>query len=335
MPNTSLTRRSVLAGAALLALQARAQGPATTASAAAGNWPARPIRLVVPGPAGAGSDIFARLLALPLGEALKQPVVVDNKVGANGLIGNDAVAKAPGDGYTILLSPSSAIAINPIIQPKMPYDTQKDLLPVTQVGAAGILLIAHPSSGFKNLADMVRYAKANPGKLAYGSWGSGSTGHLVMEGIKAHYSLDMPHVPYKGVAPLVNDVLGNQLTVGFADIASPVPHIKAGKLNALGATGSARGPALPDLPTLTEQGFKFGADGWYGIFAPAGTPREIVQRLNTELNRILASEPVIQQFAAQNMPRPPLKSADQFATTVRQDIQTWQGLAKVAKLKID
>jgi tripartite-type tricarboxylate transporter receptor subunit TctC len=330
MPDLSLSRRILLAGAALVVLQARAQAPA-----AASAWPARSIRLVVPGPAGAGSDIFARLLAAPLQEALRQPVVVENKAGANGLIGNDAVAKAPADGYTILLSPSSAIAINPIVQPKMPYDTQKDLLPVAQVGAAGILLVAHPSTGFRSLADLVRAARAQPGKLAYGSWGSGSTGHLVMEGIKAHFGLDMPHVPYKGVSPLVNDLLGGSIPVAFADIASPVPHIRSGKLVALGCSGSARGPALPEVPTLTEQGFRFDADGWYGIFVPAGTPREIVLRLNQQLNRILASDDIVQKFAAQNMPRPPIKNADQFAATVRQDIETWQGLAKIAKLKID
>jgi tripartite-type tricarboxylate transporter receptor subunit TctC len=330
MPDLSLSRRILLAGAALVVLQARAQAPA-----AASAWPARSIRLVVPGPAGAGSDIFARLIAAPLQEALRQPVVVENKAGANGLIGNDAVAKAPADGYTILLSPSSAIAINPIVQPKMPYDTQKDLLPVAQVGAAGILLVAHPSTGFKSLADLVRAARAQPGKLAYGSWGSGSTGHLVMEGIKAHFGLDMPHVPYKGVSPLVNDLLGGSIPVAFADIASPVPHIRSGKLVALGCSGSARGPALPEVPTLTEQGFRFDADGWYGIFVPAGTPREIVLRLNQQLNRILASDDIVQKFAAQNMPRPPIKNADQFAATVRQDIETWQGLAKIAKLKID
>ncbi len=323
-----LSRRSLLAGAAALAVPGigSAQGTA---------WPSRPLRLVVPGPAGAGSDIFARLLATPLGEALRQPVVVDNKAGANGLIGNDAVAKAPNDGYTLLLSPSSAIAINPIIQPKMPYDTQKDLQPVAQIGAAGILLVAHPSTGFKSLADLVRYVKANPDKLSYGSWGNGSTGHLVMEGLKAHYGLTLPHVPYKGVSPLVSDLLANTISVGFVDIASPVPHIRAGKLQALGATGSARGPALPEVPTLTEQGYRFDSDGWYGIFVPAGTPRDIVVRLNQEFNRILATDETIQKFAAQNMPRPPLKNADQFAATVRQDMETWQSLARVAKLKID
>jgi tripartite-type tricarboxylate transporter receptor subunit TctC len=329
--SSSLRRRSLLAGAAasLLALPARAQGPANS------GWPQRPIRLVVPGPPGAGSDIFARMLGMALQAALGQPVVVDNKAGANGLIGNDAVAKAAGDGYTVLFTPSSAISINPIVQPKMPYDTLKDLVPVAQIGAAGILLIAHPSTGFKSLADMVRHAKANPDKLAYGSWGSGSTGHLAMEGIKAHYGLTMPHVPYKGAAQVVTDVLANNIGVAFADIASPVPHIRSNRLVALGCTGSARGPALPEVPTLTEQGYRFNVDGWYGVFVPAGTPREIVQRLNQEINRILATDEVVQKFAAQNMARPPIRSADQFAATVRQDIETWQNLAKVAKLKID
>ena len=176
MIHTSITRRTLLAGTAAFALQAHA----STAT-----WPARPIRLVVPGPAGSGMDIFGRLLAVNLQEALRQTVVVDNKPGANSLIGTDNVAKAQADGYTLLLSPSSAIAINPVIQAKMPYDTEKDLLPVAQVGSAGVLLVAHPSTGFKNLGDLVRHVKANPNKLVYGSWGSGSTGHLAMEGIKA------------------------------------------------------------------------------------------------------------------------------------------------------
>ncbi|MBW8715786.1 MAG: tripartite tricarboxylate transporter substrate binding protein [Variovorax paradoxus] len=329
MIDTLVSRRRLLAGAGLLALQARLH------ASEAGGWPARPIRMVVSGPAGAGSDIFARLLAGPLQQALGQPVVVDNKPGANGLIGNDAVAKAPHDGHTILLSPSSAIAINPVIQPKMPYDAQKDLLPVAQVGAAGILLVANPATGLASLADLVRHAKANPGKLAYGSWGSGSTGHLVMEGLKAQYGMDLVHVPYKGVSPLLSDLLGNSIGVGFVDIASPVPHIRSGKLRALGCTGSARGPALPDVPTLTEQGYRFDADGWYGVFAPAGTPREVVLRLNQEINRILSADEIVQKFAAQNMPRPPVKDADQFAATVRRDLAAWQSLAKVARLRLD
>jgi tripartite-type tricarboxylate transporter receptor subunit TctC len=142
-------------------------------------------------------------------------------------------------------------------------------------------------------------------------------------------------LPYKGVSPLLSDLLGNSIGVGFVDIASPVPHIRSGKLRALGCTGSARGPALPDVPTLTEQGYRFDADGWYGVFAPAGTPREVVLRLNQEINRILAADEIIQKFAAQNMPRPPIKNADQFAATVRRDLAAWQSLARVAKLRLD
>ncbi len=328
MINMPITRRTLLAGSAAFALQAHA-------NTGAANWPARPIRLVVPGPAGSGMDIFGRLLAVQLQDALRQTVVVDNKPGANSLIGTENVAKAPADGYTLLLSPSSAIAINPVIQAKMPYDTEKDLLPVAQVGSAGVLLMAHPSTGFKNLGDLVRAAKAQPGKLVYGSWGSGSTGHLAMEGIKAHYGLQMEHVPFKGVAQLVTDLLGNNIPVAFTDIASPVPHIRAGKLNALGCTGSARGPALPEVATLQEQGFRFDMNGWYGVFAPAGTPTEVVQRLNQEINRILATDDVIQKFALQNMAKPPIKSVEQFATTVKQDVAIWQNLAKVAKLRVD
>jgi len=325
----TISRRRLLAGAGLLALQGQ------TWASEAGAWPARPIRLVVPGPPGAGSDIFARLLSVPLQQALGQPVVVDNKPGANGLIGNDTVAKAAPDGYTILLSPSSAIAINPVIQPKMPYDTQKDLLPIAQVGAAGILLVANPATGIRSLADLVRQARANPDKLACGSWGNGSTGHLVLEGIKAQYGIGIAHVPYKGVSPLVTDLLGNIIGVGFVDIASPVPHIRSGRLLALGSTGSARGPALPEVPTLTEQGYRSDVDGWYGIFAPAATPREVVARLNQEINRILSTEEIIQKFAAQNMPRPPIKNAEQFGATVHRDLAVWQSLAKVARLRVD
>ena len=322
-----LTRRAALA-AALLPL-------AFGAAAQSGDWPNRPIKLVVPGPAGAGMDIYARLIAAPLQAALKQPVVIDNKAGANSIIGTDAVAKAPPDGYTFLLTPSSAIAINPIVQPKMPYDTQKDLLPVAQIGAGGILLMTHPSSGFRSLKDMVAYARANPGKLSYGTWGNGSTGHLVMESIKAHYDLDMPHVAYKGTAAVVNDLLGNTISVAFTDIASPIPHIRAGKLVAIGATGSGRGPALPEVPTLTQQGYRLFPDGWYGVFAPAGTPMPIVRRMNEEINKILVTAEMRDKFASQNMLAPPIKTAEQFAATVKSDIEIWQGLAKAIKLKID
>lgn len=306
------------------------------AFAQTGEWPSKqPIRLIVPGPAGGTMDILARLIQVPLQQALNQSIVMDYKPGANSIIGLDAVAKAAPDGYTLVIAPSSAIAINPVIQPKMPFDVKTDLVPVAQLGAAGILLMTNPSTGFKNLQDMVAYAKANPGKLAYGSWGSGSTAHLVMEGIKAHYGLNMPHVPYKTTAQELMDLLSGNLSVAFTDIGSPIPYIRSGKLVALGATGSARGPALPDLPTLSEQGYQFDSDGWFGIFTTAGTPPSNVTRLNQEIGKIVSMEETRKRFAMQNMGVPPHKNAAEFAATVKSDIEFWQSLAKRANLKID
>jgi tripartite-type tricarboxylate transporter receptor subunit TctC len=327
--NPLINRRTMVLGSMLLGAGVKAL--ANTGNT--GDWPSRPIRMVLAGSAGAGGDIFARLIANPLGKTLKQPVVVDPKPGANGLIACDTVAKAPADGYTLLFAPSSSILINPVIHNKLPYDTEKDLLPVAQVGAAGILLMANPSTGFKNLADMVAYAKKNPGKLAYGSWGTGSSGHLAMEGIKAHYGLDMPHVPYKTIVGEVADLIGNNISVAFTDIASPVPHMREGRLVALGQTGSQRWPATNDVPTLSEQGYKFEADGWYGMFAPAGTPQAIIDRLNAEINRIQKTDEARLQMEQQNMVVPAARTAKEFAASIQKDAAIWQGLAKVTDLK--
>lgn len=318
----------------LLAATAAAAGLGRT-FAQASDWPSRPIKIIVPGPPGGAMDNLLRIIQLPLQQALKQPVVMDFKPGANSLIGMDLVAKAPPDGYMLLIAPSSAIAINPIVLPRMPLDVRRDLAPVAQMGAAGILLVANPATGFRSLKDLVAYAKANPGKLSYASWGNGSTGHLAMEFIKNQYGLFMPHIPYKTTAQEITDLISGTIPVGFTDIASPVPHIKTGRLVALGATGSARGPALPELPTLTEQGFKFGLDGWFGIFAPARTPAAIVTRLNEEIGKALAAEETRQRFAQQNITLGAFKSAPQFAATVKSDIDLWQSLAKKANLKLD
>ena len=326
MNNTPIKRRTILLSSLLL-------GTGINAQANKGTWPSRPIRIVVAGTAGAGGDIFARLIATPLQKILKQPVVVEPKPGANGLIACDTVAKAAGDGHTLLFAPSSAILINPVMIAKMPYDPEKDLIPVSQVGAAGILLVANPTTGFKNLADMVAYAKANPGKLAYGSWGNGSSGHLVMEGIKARYGLDMPHVAYKSLVSEVTDLIANNISVGFTDIASPIPHMRNGRLVGLGQSGSQRWPATQDIPTLTEQGYKFDADGWYGVFAPAGTPQDIIDRLADEINRLQSSDEVRQKMEGQNMIVPAKRSARQYAESIKKDAATWQGLAITANLK--
>lgn len=319
-------RRALLATSACLAV------PTAFAQA---DWPTRPIKVIVPGPPGGAMDNLLRIVQLPLQQALKQTLVIDYKPGANSIIGMDAVAKAPADGYTILIAPSSAVAINPIILSKLPFNVERDFAPVAQFGTGGILLVASPKAGMKNLADMVAYAKANPGKLLCGSWGNGSTGHLVMEGIKKQYGLDISHVPYKTTAQEVIDLMAGMLPVGFTDISSPIPHIKAGKLVALGVSGAARAPALPSLPTLSEQGFKFDTDGWFGIFAPAATPPAIVNRLNQEIGKILARDDVKQKFAEQNMTLPAFKTTAQFAATVKSDTGTWQQMAKGVDLKMD
>jgi tripartite-type tricarboxylate transporter receptor subunit TctC len=326
MHHTPLPRRTFV-------LSALAMSSGLPALAQQGPWPNRPIKLIVAGTPGAGGDIFARLIATPLQNVLKQPVVVDARPGANGMIAADAVAKAAPDGYTLLLAPSSTILLNPVVVDKMPFDSFKDLAPVAQVGAAGILLVANPSTGFKNLQDMVAYAKANPGKLSHGSWGRGSSGHLVMEGIKAHYGLNMVHVPYKSLTSLVTDVMAGTMPVAFTDIASPIPHIRAGKLTALGTSGSKRWPATQDVPRLTEQGYKFDADGWYAVFAPAGTPQAIIDRLNAEIYKLQASDEVRPKIEAQNMIVPPTLTAQQFSESVRADGVIWQNLAKGADLK--
>lgn len=320
----TLNRRTVLMSSVLMGAGIQAH---------ADTWPSRPIKLIVTASPGAGGDIFGRLIAAPLQKILKQPVLVESKVGANGLIACDYVAKSAADGYTLLFAPSSAILINPVLLPKMPYNTETDLAPIAQVGAAGILLVANPSTGFKNLADMVAFARANPGKLSYASWGNGSSGHLAMEGIKAAYGLNMTHVPYKSLATEVTDLLGNNISVGFADIASPIPHIRSGKLLALGTTGSRRGPATMDVPTLSEQGFKFDADGWYGVFAPGGTPREIIDRLADEINALQKTDEVRQKIEGQNMVIPVSRTARQFAESIKADARIWQKLALSADLK--
>jgi tripartite-type tricarboxylate transporter receptor subunit TctC len=275
------------------------------------------------------------MVATQVQASLKQTVIVENKPGANGLIGNDAAAKSPKDGHVFLFTASSSIAINPLVVAKMPYDTERDLMPVAQLGAGGILLMTNPGTGFKTLADLVKYAKANPGKLSYGTWGNGSTGHLVMEGLKRHYGIFMPHIPYRSTAAEVLDLLADTLPVAFTDIASPLPHIRSGKLVALGATGSARGPALPDLPTLAEQGYKFDAEGWFGVFAPGGTSPAIVERMNEEIGKALAQPDMKQRFSDQNMLVPAHKNVEQFSATVKADIQRWQGLARSINLKAE
>ncbi|MGH8784181.1 MAG: Bug family tripartite tricarboxylate transporter substrate binding protein [Cupriavidus necator] len=310
--------------------------PYTSATAAEESWPAaRPIRMVIPGGAGAGTDIFARLIGARLGQALNQTIVYDNKPGANGIIGNDIAAKAAPDGYTILISNASSVAVNPAIQPKLPYQTLRDLLPIAQIGSGGVLLVVTPDVRVKDMNGLVKYVKSNPDNLVYGTWGIGSTGHLSMEAIREKAGLKITHVPYKSMGQVLTDLQGGTLKIAFVDAASPLPLIKAGRLVPLGITGSHRAPALPAVPTMQEQGYNLGADGWYGLFAPAGTPQAVVQRLNAEINRILAAPGVFPVFANWNMSTPPIKTPAEFAQTIREDIEQWRAIARTAQVTLD
>ena len=299
------------------------------------DWPNRPVKLIVPSAAAGPTDAFARLFADQLSKTFNQPFVVDNKAGANGLIGNDQAAKATPDGYTVLFSYAAAIAVNPSMQLKMPYDTFKDLQPVAQVGGSGTLLAVAPDFPAKTYSEFVQHIKANPGKYNYGSWGVGSGGHLSMEFIKHAAGLQMNHVPYKSIPQIITDLLGGVLQVAFIDPFTSLPHIRSGKLRPLVISGTRRGPQLQDVPTLTEAGHRFEADAWFGVFVPARTPAPIVQRLNQEINRISQLPEVRTRFNALNMPDSPVKSVDQFTQTIRSDIDTWAHIIRIANIKAE
>ncbi|AQV97197.1 ABC transporter substrate-binding protein [Cupriavidus necator] len=323
-------RRDVLRGLAALGLGAAA-GPLYASNA----WPARPIRLVVPAPPGGGTDLFARTLAQTLGKALGQTIVVDNKPGATGIIGNDAVAKASPDGYTLLFTYAATVVINQTLQPKLPYDGLRDLVPVAQIGAGGNFLVVTPDFPARTLKEFVAYVLKHPDAYDYGSWGIGSGGHLTMESLKMQTGMKLRHVPYKGVAQILTDMQGGVVKAAFVDTSSSLPLIRAGKLRALAISGTRRGPVTPDVPTMTEQGYPFDTDSWYGLFAPAGTSAAIVQRLNAEVNRLLADAPMRERFLQLNMGMAPARSAEQFAQTVRADVGVWGKVIQANHITVD
>nr|WP_235581358.1 MULTISPECIES: tripartite tricarboxylate transporter substrate binding protein [unclassified Rhizobacter] len=256
-------------------------------------WPARPIRLVVPFPPGSSPDIIARLVAEPLAQALGQPIVVDNKPGAGGNLGTGLVAKAEPDGYTFLFTIQGPLVTAPLLSKSLGYDPLKDLVPVTLVATSPNVLVVDPKLGVDTLADFVRVAKQKKGQLNYGSVGNGSAAHLAMESFKARAGLDIVHVPYQGFPQVVNAILAGQVQAGFMVPGIAIGQVKAGKLKALGVTTLGRFGALPDLPTLVEQGYAgFEAISWQAVLAPARTPQAVVDRVSAELVRIIKTDDV-------------------------------------------
>jgi tripartite-type tricarboxylate transporter receptor subunit TctC len=260
--------------------------------ASAQNWPTKPVHFIVPFPPGGSVDPLARLLGAKLTESLKQQFIVENKPGASGSIGAAQVAKSAPDGYTFLFV-FDTHAVNPSLIPKLPFDTAKDLAPVMLVGTAPMAIAAHPSKPYKNFADVVAAAKKNPDKISFGSIGNGSLGHLTMILVQQAAGIKLVHVPYKGGGPMTTDAIGGQIDLAIGSVAVISPHVKAGRLRAVAVTGDKRSHALPDVPALAEQGFKgFSALAWWGIFAPAATPKPIIEKFHGELKKALAQADV-------------------------------------------
>ena len=271
---------------------------ATTTSARAQTWPTRPLRLVVPFAAGAGIlDIMGRQISGPLGERLGQQVVVDNKPGAGGNVGADIVAKAAPDGYTLLVG-STAMLVAPALYANVPFDPLADFVPVTQINAAPLLLVVHPSLPVRSVAEFIAYIKANPGKLNYGSGGVGATPFLAVESLRAVVGFEAVHVPYRGGAPALADLVAGQLSFMIENVPGTLPLVRDGRLRALAITSAKRSALVPELPTMQEAGVPgYEMIGWNGIYAPKGTPPQIVKRLNDELAAILRTPGLKEQFA--------------------------------------
>ncbi len=254
------------------------------------TFPARPVRVIVPFPAGGGTDVIARILCQEMAKDLGQPFLVENKPGAGTVIGNDFVSKSPPDGHTLLLT-TSAFSIVPSLTAKLPYASDSAFAPIALLGRAPNMIVVKADSRFKTLVDVLAYAKANPGKLSYGSAGIGTSVHLAAELLKNSAKIFMTHIPYRGASPLITDLLGGQVDMGFATMPSIAPFLTSGKLRAIAVTSSVRAPTWPDVPTVAESGIRgYQADVWYGVFSSSGTPPGIVAQLNTALKRAAQTE---------------------------------------------
>ncbi len=322
--------RGKLLGGALLIGFLLAATPAL-----AQTWPNRPLRLVVPFPAAGTTDIIAREVAAELTKSLGQQVVVDNRPGAGGNVGSDIVAKSAPDGYTIVMGTVGTHAINTSLYAKMPYDPVKDFAPVTLVAAVPNVLEVNNALPVKSVKDLIAYAKANPGKLNFASSGNGTSLHLSGELFKTMAGVDMLHIPYKGSAPAITDVISGQAQLIFDNLPSSIAFIRSGQLRAIAVTTLKRSPALPDIPTIDESGVPgFEATSWIGVLAPAGTPREIVNRLHDEIVKALNTPALKKSLQAQGA-EPVGDTPEQFAEHIRNEIAKWAKVVKQSGAHVD
>ena len=313
-----LQRRSLLTSLALAAL-------CTTAWSQ--TYPERPVKLIVPYAPGGSADIVARLIADEWGKALGKPVFIENKGGAGGNLGVDAVAKSPADGYTIGLQTVS-LAINPSLTPKMPYDTLKDLAPIGMVAASQHVLVVTNNLPAKDLQELLALAKSKPGKLTYGSAGGGSTFHMSAELFKAQAGLAIVHIPYRGGGPALTDTIAGQVDMSFPVLSAAQGHVQAGKVRALGVTGSKRSPLMPTVPTIAEAGLPgYAFETWFTVFAPAGTPKPMIDKLNATLVTVLQSSSVKERMAKEGFEATP-STPEQARARVESEMPRWAKLVK-------
>jgi tripartite-type tricarboxylate transporter receptor subunit TctC len=303
-------------------------------TAAAEDYPNKPIRFVVPFPPGGSADILARTVGDKLATALRQPVVVENKPGAGGIVGAEAVAKSAPDGYTLLFA-NTNIAINPSLYRSLPYDAEKAFLPVVQLVSVPNLLLVAEDVPVNSVADLIALAKAKPGTLNYASAGNGTFPHLAIELFKLQAGVSLMHVPYKGAAPALNALLAKEVQVLSKDLLNALPLVKAGKIKALAITGNVRSATIPEIPTMAEAGLKnYAAVGWQGVMVPAGTPAAIVARLNSEINKALKDVGLRDRLSAQGL-EVVGGTAQQFAEFVRRDTERWRSAVEASGAKID
>ena len=298
------------------------------------SYPSKPIRLVLPYPPGGGTDVIARPLAQKLTEQLGQQVIVDNRGGAGGNIGMEFVAKSPADGYTLLFALTAQYAVNPSLYPKLSYDPIRDYAPISLLANAPYLLVVHPTLPAKSVAELVALVKARPGQLSYSSSGNGSGAHLAGEMLRSLARVEIVHVPYKGAGPAMPDLIAGQVQLSFITYTAAGPHIKTGRLRALGVTTAKRSPTLPDLPAIGETVAGYDSAVWYGFAAPAGTPLEIVSKLNAEVLRVLAAPDFRSRITLEAV-SPIGSTPEEFGSFMKSEIVRWAKVVKDSGAKVD
>lgn len=329
--NTNFTRRRALAAIAGGSL-------ATSSFALAQSYPARPLKIIVPFTPGGSSDVLARAIGQELGRALNQAVVIENIPGAGGGLGGERAAKSPADGYTLFMGHIGTLAVNPWLYPKLGYEPLRSFTPVAWVARVPNVLVVNPSVPAGNFKELIGLAKQQPGKLAYGSGGNGSAAHITMEYLKLQTATSFLHIPYRGTAPSVTDLLAGQVQVLFTGAPALLPHIKAGKIRVLAVSSPQRLAQLPEVPTVAESGVAgtkgFEADQWYGLVAPAGTPSEIVALLNQHVNKALSSEAVRARLASEGAEATPA-TPQAFGQLIAAELKRWEQVVKSARITAD